>query len=78
MNAGMNYGEDELGSFGDENEIKVSRRVSFYLLYALAYVSIPLKNSTFSNHHSELPFELNDLVQSLIFIFSLVIFLMIT
>ena len=26
MNAGMNYGEDELGSFGDENEIKVSRR----------------------------------------------------
>lgn len=28
----MNYGEDELGSFGDENEIKVSPRVFFIWL----------------------------------------------
>ena len=49
----MNYGEDELGSFGDENEIKVSPR-GFFNLHGMCTSTRFDPNeecSTFSNHH---------------------------
>ena len=72
----MNYGEDELGSFGDENEIKVSPRVFlFYLAYALPDVSIQMRNKVLSRIITR-NFRLNyyNSVQSLIAIFSSYIF----
>ena len=72
----MNYGEDELGSFGDENEIKVSPRgFLFYLAYALPDVSIQMRNKVLSRIITR-NFRLNyyNSVQSLIAIFSSYIF----
>ena len=72
----MNYGEDELGSFGDENEIKVSPRgFLFYLAYVLPDVSIQMRNKVLSRIITR-NFRLNyyNLVQSLIAIFSSYIF----
>ena len=45
----MNYGEDELGSFGDENEIKVSFLGIFVLLnFRFFYLNIGLESSRIS------------------------------
>ena len=56
MNAGMNYGEDELGSFGDENEIKVSQR-GVSLVVVPSNVSIQMKNLYFPNLRPKFRFQ---------------------
>ena len=62
MNAGMNYGEDELGSFGDENEIKVSQRE--ILLVVPSNVSIQMINWYFLESSFEVSISQKILVQS--------------
>ena len=62
----MNYGEDELGSFGDENEIKVSQR-GVSLVVVPSNVSIQMNNWYFLESSFEVSISQIILVHSIWF-----------